>query len=250
LAPRRAFSSQTLTSRCRSATAGRQYELANRLRELVTLPPALKSSCGLALTLRRGSTSGLDRIGSSTEFVCGDVRDGPGLARSVCGMPCCSTQVSGRAHCMAARRASLHHLDLPTRPSAGMLDRLTRSWVLRLRRLEKVKNVLCARRRPESEEMVIRIGEGPTAADRHEASVTDLREDHGWNFYHLHPPNTPGQRARPGTPPSEACEPGGRSATGRSLLLEIGPDIDASGAVPSDVAISPRCACDRRRRPG
>ncbi len=85
----------------------------------------------------------------------GDVRDGPGLARGVGGMPCCSTQVSGRAHCMAAGRASLGHRDLATHPSAGMLDRLTRSWVLWLSRLEEVKNMLCARCRPQSEEMVI-----------------------------------------------------------------------------------------------
>ena len=110
------------------------------------LPPALKSSGGVALTLRRGSTCGLDRIGSSTEFVRGDVRDGPGLASSVRGMPCSPTQVSGRAHRMAARRASLHHRDLATHPSASMLDRPTRSWVLRLSRLEQVKNMLCARR--------------------------------------------------------------------------------------------------------
>jgi hypothetical protein len=56
---------------------------------------------------------------------------------------------------MAARRTSLGHLDLATHPSAGVLDRLTRSWVLWLSRLEKVKNVLCAGCRPKSEEMVI-----------------------------------------------------------------------------------------------
>jgi hypothetical protein len=76
-----------------------------------------------------------------------------------------------------------------------MLDRLTRSWVLRLSRLEKVKDVLGARRRPKSEEIVIRIGEGSTAADRLEARVSDLREDHGSNFYHLYPPNTLGRLA-------------------------------------------------------
>ena len=38
-----------------------------------------------------------------------------------------------------------------------MLDRRTRSWVIRLSRLEQVKNVLCAQRRPESEEVMIRI---------------------------------------------------------------------------------------------
>jgi len=121
-----------------------KYELANRLRELVTLPPALESPCDLALAFRRASTCGLDRIGGRTELVRGDVRDGPGLASSVRGMPCCPAQVSGRAHCMAARRASLGHLDLATHPGAGMLDRLTRPWVLRLSQLEEVKDVLRA----------------------------------------------------------------------------------------------------------
>jgi hypothetical protein len=102
---------------------------------------------------------------------------------------------------MAGRRASLDHLDLATHPGAGMLNRLTRSWVLRLSRLEQVKDVLRARCRPKSQKLVIRIGEGPTAADRHEARVSNLREDHGWNFYHLHPPNTLGRRAGDHGPP-------------------------------------------------
>jgi hypothetical protein len=104
-----------------------KHELANRLRELVTLPVALESPCGLALAFWRGSTCGLDRIGGCTEFVCRDVCDGPGLASSVRGTPCCPAQVPGRAHCMATRRASLHHLDLTTHPGAGVLDRFTRS---------------------------------------------------------------------------------------------------------------------------
>ncbi len=69
-----------------------------------------------------------------------------------------------------------------------MLDRLTRSWVLRLSRLDQVKDVLRVQRCPQSKEIVIRIGEGSTAADCHEATVSDLRENHGWSFYHLHPP--------------------------------------------------------------
>src|SRR5262249_23679280 len=112
-----------------------KYEFANRLRELVTLPPALEPTCALAF--RRAGTRGLDRIGGRAEFV----RDGPGLASSVRGMPCCATQVSGRGHGMAGRRAGLGHRDLATHPGAGLLDRLTRSQVLRLSRLEEVKDV-------------------------------------------------------------------------------------------------------------
>jgi len=106
------------------------------------------------------------------------MRDGPGLASSVRGMPCCPPEVPGRAHRLAARRASLHHRDLTTHPGAGIRDRFARSRVITLSRLEKVKDVLCARRRPKSQEMVIRITEGPTAANRHEAKVPNLRKDH------------------------------------------------------------------------
>ncbi len=153
-------------------------ELANRLRELVALPPALESPCALALPFRRGSTCGLDRIGCRTEVVRGDVCDGGGLGGSVCGMPRCPTQVSGCGVCMARRRASPGHGDLAARPCACPLDRLTRSRVLRLSRLEEVKDVLRARCRPQGEELVIGIGEGPTAADRHETRVAVFREDH------------------------------------------------------------------------
>src|SRR5437867_5832172 len=103
-----------------------EYELANRLRELVALPPALESPCALALSFRRGSTCSLDRIGGRTELVRGDVCDGRGLAGSVRGMPCCPTQVSGRGVCMAGRRASPGHRDLATHPCPSLLNCVTR----------------------------------------------------------------------------------------------------------------------------
>jgi hypothetical protein len=120
------------------------YELANRLWELVTLPPALESTRGLGLAVRRSSTYGLDRIGGRTEFVGGDVRHGASLASRVRGVPCCPSFVSRCPHGMAARRARLHHLDLATNPGAGMLDGLTRSWILRVSGLEQVQDVLSA----------------------------------------------------------------------------------------------------------
>src|SRR5438128_9608803 len=125
-----------------------EYELANLLRELVALPPALESPCALALSFRRGRTRGLDRIGGRTELVRGDVCDDRRLAGSERGMACCPTQVSGRGHCMATRRASLGHFDLAARPGAGPLNRLTRSQVLTPSRLEPVEDVLRARCRP------------------------------------------------------------------------------------------------------
>src|SRR5438552_16770850 len=154
-----------------------EYELANRLRELVALPPALESPCALALSLRRGSTCGLDRIGGRTELVRGDVCDDRRLAGSERGMARCPTQVSGRGHCMASSRACLGHGDLAARPGPPEFDRATRSRVLRPSRLEEVQDVSRARCRPEGEEMVIRISEGPTAADRHETRVALFRQD-------------------------------------------------------------------------
>src|SRR4051812_8663203 len=124
------------------------------------LPSALESPRSIALAFRRGNTCGLDGIGGRTEFVRGDVCDRPRLAGSVRGMPCCPTQVSGRAHCMAARRPGLHHRDLTTHPGAGVLDRFTGSCVLRPKRLEQVEHVLRAQRCPKSKETMIRISEG------------------------------------------------------------------------------------------
>jgi DNA-binding CsgD family transcriptional regulator len=78
---------------------------------------------------------------------------------------------------MASRRACLGHGDLAARPSPPEFDRATRSQVLRPSRLEEVQDVFRARCRPQGEEMVIRISEGPTAADRHETRVAFFRED-------------------------------------------------------------------------
>jgi hypothetical protein len=65
-----------------------EYELANSIRELVALPPALESPCALALSIRRGSPFGLDRIGGRPELVGGDVCDDRRLTGSVRGMAC------------------------------------------------------------------------------------------------------------------------------------------------------------------
>src|SRR5439155_3508704 len=148
-----------------------EYELADGIRELVALPPALESPCALALTFRRGGACGPDRIGGGTELVRRDVCDDRRLAGSVRGMAWRPAQISGRGHCMASCRACLGHGDLTARPGPPEFDRATRSQVLRPSRLEEVQDVFRARCRPQAEEMVIRISEGPTAADRHETRV-------------------------------------------------------------------------------
>ena len=49
----------------------------------------------------------------------------------------------------------------------------------RLHRLEEVKNVLCARGRPQSQEPMVGVRERPPAADGDEAGITVFGEDYG-----------------------------------------------------------------------
>ncbi len=74
-----------------------------------------------------------------------------------------------------AAGTSAGHRDLATHPGAGLLDRLTRPWVFRPSRLEEVKDVLRARCRPQGEELVIRIGEGPRSPATGKRVVRDVR---------------------------------------------------------------------------
>jgi hypothetical protein len=79
------------------------------------------------------------------------------------------------------------HRDLATHPGAGLLDHLTWPWVFRPSRLEEVKDVLRARCRPQGEELVIRIGEGPTAADRNETRAAVSAGSHRAPSAHICP---------------------------------------------------------------
>ena len=155
-----------------------ENKVTNRFWKLITLPLALTSPCCITRAVWCCSTCGLDRVGGRSELVCGDVGDDGSLARCVRGMPCSPAQVPGGAHGVTTRRASFHHLDVAAHPGASMFDCLTRPWVLGLFRLEKVQDVFSARCRPQSQQMMIWVREGPTSTDRDQARITDLREDH------------------------------------------------------------------------
>ena len=138
-----------------------EYERANRLRELIALPPALASPSALARSFRRGGACGLDRIGGGAELVRGDMRHHRRLAGGICGMPSGSAQLSCRSHGMATRRAGLRHRDLAARPGPSLLDRLAGPRVRGLHQLEEVQNALCARGRPQSQEPMVGVSECP-----------------------------------------------------------------------------------------
>jgi hypothetical protein len=156
-----------------------QDEFANRIRKLFALPTALEPAGALTLASRGRRTRGLDRVGRSTELVCGDMRHHRRLAGSKCGVPSGSAQLSCRSHGMATRRTGLGHLDLASRPCPNLLDRQTGPPVRRLHRLEEVQNVLCAHGSPQSQEPMVGVRERPPAADGDEAGVAISWQDHG-----------------------------------------------------------------------
>ena len=133
--------------------------------------PAASASAGGAC-----GPGGLDRVGRGPEVVRGDVRDAGGLAGRVGSPPSGSTQLPGRAHGVAARRARPHHRQVAARPGPPCLDRLTWARVVGTHGLEGVEHVLRAGCRPQREEVVVGIREGATAPDRDEAGVGTLRE--------------------------------------------------------------------------
>ena len=156
-----------------------QNEFADRCRQLFALPTTLEPAGALTLVSGGRGTRGPDRVGRSTELVCGDVRYRCRLAGGERGVPSSSTGLSSGSHGMASRRTGLRHLDLAARPGPDLLQRVAGPWI-RVLRLEEVQNVLCARGRPQSQKPMVGVRERPPAADSDEARVALLGEDHGW----------------------------------------------------------------------
>jgi hypothetical protein len=156
-----------------------EHEFPDLLRELGALPPALQSAGFRAVICPRCRPNRPGRIRSGAQFVRRHVADGRRLAGGVCGMPCCSTQISGRRVGMAGRRASLGPPDLAPRPGPPKLDRAPRTVVLGSGLLEVVEYVLRTVGRPDRESVVIVVLERPSATDGDQARIPDLGKDHG-----------------------------------------------------------------------
>src|SRR5688500_4367617 len=78
-----------------------EHEIPDLSGKLGTLPTALQTTGLLAIVLPSRLPRGPDRVGRGSEFVGRHVRNRGGLAGGVPGMPCCPTQVPGRAVRMA-----------------------------------------------------------------------------------------------------------------------------------------------------
>ncbi len=115
-----------------------EHKFSKLVGELGTLPLALQAASRFALVLGRCRSRRPDRVGRGTELVGRHMAHRRSLAGSVCGMPCCPTQVSGRGVRMAGRRAGLSPRDFTPRPGTPEGDRPTWTVVFRPCLLEVV----------------------------------------------------------------------------------------------------------------
>lgn len=158
-----------------------KHQLSDFGRKLLTLPLALLAAGSFALSFRSRRLCGLNRIGSRTKLVCGNVRDRRGLTRRVSGMPRCSIQASGRPHRMAGRRSSLRHPDLAPRPGSRLVDCVTRSLITRLCLFEEMQHMLRAHGSPDGKKLMVGVGESAASTNGDESWIPGLGENH-WTF--------------------------------------------------------------------
>lgn len=140
-----------------------EHEVANRGRNLCTLPLALCTSRFVAMVWSHRCADCPDGIRSRTEIMlchmghCHCMTSRASRFRSGTG------RLPGRGVCSKGRDASLSHGDLTARPSARLLNRMTRTFIPWMRFLEEVQDVLGASRSPGRKKTVIGICKGATA---------------------------------------------------------------------------------------
>ena len=99
-----------------------QDELANRIGQLLALPLALEPASALGLALKGSCTCRLDRVSSSTEFVCGHMPDCSRLTGRVRSMPSGTMEIPSRRIGVAGGCARLPPGDLAAHPLPGQRD--------------------------------------------------------------------------------------------------------------------------------
>jgi hypothetical protein len=153
-----------------------EHKCANLRVESIALPVTFDAS-GVGVAWVR-CLRGLDRVGSSAKVVLGHVAYTSSLTSGIGGIPRGPAQGAGRTHRVSTDRPSVHHLHIPTSPRSRRLNRVPRSSIRWLAVLEERQYVLRAVCSPQRQELMIGIRERPAPADRDQARVADLREDH------------------------------------------------------------------------
>jgi hypothetical protein len=169
-------------------------EFSDLVGESGALPLALQAASRVAFVCRRRRSRCPDRVGCGTQLVSRHMANGCGLAGRIRGMPCCPTQVSGRGVGMAGCCAGLCPRDLTARPGAPEFDRPTWTVILGPHPLEQVQHVLRAVSRPDREQVMIVVLEGPAATHGDEPRIPDLGEDHSETIRNGYRPSVRGSR--------------------------------------------------------
>ena len=153
-------------------------EVSDRLRQLLTLPLAFATAGVFLVASWCGSAGRLDCIRGRAEVVLSDVRYATGLTGRVSGVTRRPSEITSRAHPMAACRPRLGHGDLAAGPRPDSSDGLPRTQVVGAHRFEERQDVFGASRRPERKESVVVVRERAAAPDRDQPRIAFLRQDH------------------------------------------------------------------------
>jgi hypothetical protein len=153
-------------------------KLADRFREELPLPSALKPS-GLPFPARHGSrTRGLDGIGRRAKLVGSHMGYHRRLGGSIGGKARSALKVTGRAVGSTGGGLGRGQGDFPSGPGPGGFDGHAGPGVQGPGGLEKAKDMASAVSRPEGKETMVGIVQAPAPADGDEAGITDLGEYH------------------------------------------------------------------------
>ena len=162
------------------------HQLADRIGKLLALPIAFQATFEIGVA-RSASTNCLDGVGGRSEVVLGDVSDTCRLTSGERGVARRTSQRRCRSHGVTACRTRFHHAGRPLCPSSNRFDRFTRPRVRRALGLEEVQDVLGTRRGPQAEAVVVGVGQSSPSADRDQARVAMLRQDHNPRIGRLEP---------------------------------------------------------------
>ena len=143
-----------------------QYQVADGVRQLCSLPMALLPARFLLLVFQRCFADGPDRIGRRTEFVRGHMGNGYSLPSR---QRCHPRDTGHVASCRIRNERSvvgLLHRYFTAGPGAGQFDRSTRPVVVRPRLFEVMQYVVRTVGRPYGEKLMVRVRQSAATAHR------------------------------------------------------------------------------------